>query len=132
MKKCLKSAVNLQGFLTEVSSTLALLSHSMQFVSDGELRCYENMIDRHLRRGSCGESLAKPATVNFLTLVCHLETPSFADRLAVSSSSSSSGPQQVGAGSDRGGGWSAPVREPAPRPHRLCALPADAHRSGPL
>ena len=88
----------------------------MQFVSDGALRCYQNLIDRHLRRGSCGESLANPATVDFFStqlrsLVCHLETASFADRLAVSSSSS--GLQQVGAGSDRGGGASADLHRSA-------------------
>ena len=38
-----------------VTLLTALLSHSMQFVSDGALRCYQNLIDRHLRRGSCGE-----------------------------------------------------------------------------
>ena len=46
--------------------------------------------------------------------MCHLETASFADRLAVSSSSSSSsGPQQVGAGSDRGAGGSAGLHRSA-------------------
>ena len=121
-RDAVQSALNLIGRIcarVEIPANAqltALFSHSMQFVSDGALRCYQNLIDSHLRRGSCGEWFANPATVDFFStrlrsLVCHLETALFADRLAVSSSSS--GPQQVGAGSDRGAGGSAGLHRSA-------------------
>ena len=113
---CARAEIPANALAGHVEKHTALLSHSMQFVSDGALRCYQNL----LHRGSCGESLANPATVDFFStrlrsLVCHLETASFADRLAVSSSSSSSssGPQQVGVGSDRGAGGSAGLHRSA-------------------
>ena len=45
----------LAGHVEKLTALLSQNSHSMQFVSDGALRCYQNLIDMHLRRGSCGE-----------------------------------------------------------------------------
>lgn len=88
---CARVEIPANALAGHVEKLTALLSHAMPFVSDGALRCYQNLIDRHLRRGSCGESLANPATVDLFSarlrsLVGHLETASFADRLAISSS----------------------------------------------
>ena len=52
---CARVEIPANALAGHVEKLTALLSHSMQFVSDGALRCYQNLIDRHLRHGSCGE-----------------------------------------------------------------------------